>query len=351
MVAKKSVLAAYTTLRRAIERGKIDPVYILTGETQYLKDEIVHLLESSVLTPGFEMMDREVLHGDEIDGGEIARRAQTPPMASSHRLVLVRSAHRLKSDSSKTLENYLEHPSTGTVLVLVVGASQRARGRGKAEPSWLRSKAAARWTHEFGGMNEEGVVGWLSSRLGAEGAKADSQALSLFIEVVGTDLQLLATESDKLLTYLGDRKEVSEEDIRLVLGASRVDSIFDLRNAVGTRDVTKALESLDNLLLQWGTQPSQIIWMLSSYVLNLYMIRTLESKGFTLGEIAQKLKINLYYLRVNDQPQSKKRNSEEYRRCFALLCNAEKRLKSGGVTDSRILLETLVYDLCKCEAN
>jgi hypothetical protein len=61
-------------------------------------------------------------------------------------------------------------------------------------------------------------------------------ALALFCRRVGSNLQEVHGELTKLFAYLGERTLADAADVAAVVSDTRVDSIFDLTNALGGRE-------------------------------------------------------------------------------------------------------------------
>ena len=85
-------------------------------------------------------------------------------------------------------------------------------------------------------------------------------ALERFAAFVGSDSGQVANEIEKLDVYLGaERREVYEDDIRLLVPETRRGIIFELGNCIGRRDLQAASNSLQKLLRQ-GEDPVGILY-------------------------------------------------------------------------------------------
>ncbi len=80
--------------------------------------------------------------------------------------------------------------------------------------------------------------------------RASHEAIEALIGKVGSHSRQLAQEIEKLRTYLGERRDVTEEDIRLLVSPAREAAGWDLADAMGERNLTKTLETLRQLLFQ-----------------------------------------------------------------------------------------------------
>lgn len=105
-----------------------------------------------------------------------------------------------------------------------------------------------------------------ASRLAATSAARERRltfgrdALEHFAARVGSDTRQVASELDKLDIYLGPtRREISAEDIRLLVPETRRGIIFELGNHIGSRDLRGASNCLQKLLAQ-GEEPVGLLY-------------------------------------------------------------------------------------------
>ena len=86
------------------------------------------------------------------------------------------------------------------------------------------------------------------------------EGLALFCRRVGSNLQDVHGELVKLFAYLGERPLADVEDVTAIVSDSRVDSIFDLTNALGQGNPGEALRLLGRILEE-GVAPLLVLAM------------------------------------------------------------------------------------------
>jgi DNA polymerase-3 subunit delta len=67
-------------------------------------------------------------------------------------------------------------------------------------------------------------------------------------EKIGPDMRSFSNELEKLIAFVGDRKEILPSDIETVSKRTRQDPIYEITNAIGERDARRTLFFLDSLL-------------------------------------------------------------------------------------------------------
>ncbi len=64
----------------------------------------------------------------------------------------------------------------------------------------------------------------------------------------GGDMHTIAEAINKIINFVGDKRQVDEQDIQNVVTQNTFDNIFDLTDAIGKRSVRQALKSLHDVL-------------------------------------------------------------------------------------------------------
>jgi DNA polymerase-3 subunit delta len=119
---------------------------------------------------------------------------------------------------------------------------------------------------------EEHVRGTVGELFAAAGLTARADALDAFVARTGADSRQIRQEIEKLRAYVGDRKQVTADDVRLMVAATRDAAGWDLADAFGKRDLRGALVILRRLLFQ-RESPMGLIAGLESRVRDMIVFR------------------------------------------------------------------------------
>ncbi|CAN5654011.1 DNA polymerase III subunit delta [soil metagenome] len=203
-----------------------------------------------------------------VEAAELATVLGTASLLGGRRLVILRDASSLKKDQVETLGRYLENPSPGTVLVLVApgktkldGAARKVGAVLALEPPRGRKLAA-----------------WVRQRATAAKLRLDDRAAWALIDSVGTELRDLAEALEQLLTRLGPGSRVDAPEVRRAFGRLADQRVYVLTDAVGDRDLARAMTSLRRLLLQ-GEEPLVLFGALAAHLRRLLRVRRLAGAG------------------------------------------------------------------------
>ena len=109
---------------------------------------------------------------------------------------------------------------------------------------------------------ESAVMGHVAERAEAHKLKFKSGALERFVLRVGANTRSIDSELEKLSLYVGDRA-ATEDDVAAITSQSHTGYIFDIGEAIGRRELPKALQLID---FQMNRGESAIAILLASIV-------------------------------------------------------------------------------------
>ncbi len=271
-----------------IASGDVTPVILVTGEEQLLADECIDALVASSIDPSMKDFNLDILDASRSTTQEILAKARSYPMMGERRVVIAQNADRLVSNEGgrEALAAYFERPVDSTLLIL------------SATKVDLRKKPFNDIKKTFDVVEcrrpqERVLPAWIQSRVRALGKTMDAETASLLLAYAGSSLLGLVGEIEKLSSFVGDRKEISSDDVAEAVGATRGATIFDLLDAVATRDTRKAATIVHRMKLA-GEQVPMIVANLANHF--MYMLGVADGKRRSMSDqdIASKLSIHPY---------------------------------------------------------
>jgi len=105
---------------------------------------------------------------------------------------------------------------------------------------------------------EDEVIPVVTRRAREMNLTFDEEAMEMLVQLAGEDTRQLDNELEKLSLYVGERTRVTAEDVHAVVPLSRAGIVFEVGNAIGRRDLRRALELLRVLIYQ-GQNPVGIL--------------------------------------------------------------------------------------------
>lgn len=238
-MAEKRPTIGFDRIMKDLKERRFSPIYILMGEEPYYIDKISDYIAGHVLRPEEKDFNMSVLFGTDTIGSQVADLSRGYPMMSEYRVVIVKEAQNLKG--MEALDKYLDHPVASTILVLCYKngvIDRRKKILAKAESLGVVFESKKKKEYELPGF----IEGYLKQR----NATIDNKSAVMMADHIGSDLNRLASELDKVLISLPETdRRITPEIVEKRVGVSKDFNAFELKNAVVHRDILKANRIID----------------------------------------------------------------------------------------------------------
>jgi DNA polymerase III delta subunit len=120
----------------------------------------------------------------------------------------------------------------------------------------------------------------------SHGLKTSTETEDLFLGRVGSDTRQIAAELEKLAVYVGGRSPVTPADVRAIVSASATTVMWDLQDAVGDRNLGRALGTVRELLAQKESPIGMVISVFTRIRDLLIYREAMENGWLRLREVA-----------------------------------------------------------------
>jgi DNA polymerase III subunit delta len=354
----------------------LTPVYLLQGQDDRRKREALRALLERVVDPAGRDFDLEQLDAEGATADEILAALGSLPMFSDRRVVVLLNAGRLRHPRQRGTQERLAAviPNLGETvcLILVAWAEAEDDSRRKSivgEKLDAAIKKAGGEVMSFAPPRKpEEAAPFITQEARRLGKTIAPPVAVLLARRVGSDLDSLANEVEKLAAYAGDRGAISREDVELLSPRAPDDNVFAWMDAVMAGNREAALRRLDDLL-ESGEPPLKLLVQLTSRVREVWQAKYLLERRIPLTTDAAALpeavrdalpKENSVLIRVKRQPWAARQLAEDarafswprLRAALPRMAEAEAGIKGweGGVSDPRLAVELLVVALTRREA-
>jgi DNA polymerase-3 subunit delta len=258
-------------LLRGLKKGAPDPVYLLHGDEDVLKDEAVRALLDAAVDPAARDFNFDSRFAADLDAETFHALVNTPPMLAERRAVVLRGVDQLGKRKSKLrdeLVRYLGAPNPTTLLVLVVAAGE------DPDPEVARRAT----TVALAALEPERVRRWITHHSSKLALTLEPDAVDLLVAAVGNDLSALARELEKLKALAADRPATAA-DVTALVGVRRGETVHDLVDAALERRVAQAAQLVDPVLEQAGMSGVRIVTLLGTHLLGTALARAERERG------------------------------------------------------------------------
>jgi DNA polymerase-3 subunit delta len=274
-----SAASAQRILRDAVRDKQFAGVYYLYGEDDFLKDQAVRQLVEAAVDSTTRDFNLEVRRASELDAETLGSLLATPPMMAERRVLVVRDVGTLRKDARTLLDQYIKHPASDAVVILVAPAGAKTD----------RSLSSNATVLNFEPLTGDRVPRWISHHAETElGTPITAEAVALLQSAVGTDLSQLAIELDKLASY-ANGGTIDEAAVSAIVGVRRGETLGALLDAVVARDTVRALELLPGVMAQPKASAVTIVMALTAQTLAIGWARARRVRGVPAGRLAGEL--------------------------------------------------------------
>lgn len=313
-----------------IKSGKLNHIYLIYGEESFLRKQYKERLKKA-LAPDDDTMNYSYFEGKDISAGEIIDLAETMPFLSDKRAIIIENSPFFRSEGEKIAE-YLNAVPETTYLVFV---EETVDKRSKLYKSITKNGCVV----EAGGLSEDKIITWILGILKKDNKKITQNTMHYLLGKIGTDMENIRSEVEKLICYCYDREVITNEDIDAVCTTQINNQIFEMLDAMANKRQKTALQLYYNLLAL-KEPPMRILFLIGRQFNLLLQARMLKQKGYGDKTIAEKIGVPPFaatkYLN-----QAGKFKITDLRQAVDECVEADEAVKSGNRND-RLSVELLI---------
>jgi len=322
-------------LERQIKDGQLEPLYLLMGCETFLRDSSVRAITDAALKGTLLREFNEVSVSLLTDpANKAVAAAEQLPMMSDRRVVRIKHFSKLRESDEEVLIRYLHNPCPSTVAIFIADDLHKGKKLSKS----LLDKCVM---VDFPALKDGEAKAWAKSRVKALKVTIDEKALSQLIDLVGSDVQTLHSELDKLSAAAIDTGSITRELVEALVGRSRELSNFELGDQLIAGDRKRALQTLTRLLDD-EVPPVMLLGLIAGNYHRLAVAKEFMNRGSRdeVFRMVPGFKRNEFLAAL--QRSSSKRLAEGLRKIAA----ADLAIKTSQGTP-RLQLEMLVCELAR----
>lgn len=216
------------------KKNNFKPIYWLEGEEDYYIDKVIQYAEHHLLTESEASFNLTVFYGRDSVWSDIVNACMRYPMFAERQVVILKEAQGMKEFDK--LEAYFEKPLPSTILI--VGYKEKGLDKRTKLGKLLKSHTVYFNSER---IRDDKLQNWLRDYLNAEKISMSDKGINLIADHIGNNLSRMVNEIEKITVNLGGRTQITEDDIEQYVGVSKEFNAFELQDAIGRKDLPKAL--------------------------------------------------------------------------------------------------------------
>ena len=251
--------------------------------------------------------------------------AETMPFFAEKRLIVFENTGFFKTAAGAELADYIKEMPETTYFIFV---EEEVDKRNKLYKAVNTKGYAAALTMQ----DEEVLKRWIGQILRREGKEMSGATISYFLGKVGTDMENIQRELEKVICYGIDKATLTREEIDAVCVTQLSNHIFDMVDAVAAGNQRKALD-LYYELIALKEPPMRILYMLTRQYRSLYFVKALMNQGYGKKEIASKAGLHPFVV-GKSMVQCKRFRMGQLRQSMEEGAGLEQAVKTGTLSEN-----------------
>jgi DNA polymerase-3 subunit delta len=321
------------------KKEPLRPAYLILGDDEPKVERALQRLRGRIVQESGTDLNLDEFDASRHDARTVLAAANTLAFLGGLRLVLVHGIDAWRKPDKDEIVAYLRLPAPDACLALV----------GKKLPpqdALRRAIAGVGEILEYTAPKSWQMPEWIHEQARRMGVHLELAEARLLVQRVGDGQQVLLREVEKLGMYRG-RARVTAEDVVLLSTRSLEASIFDLVDAVSTRQGARAFTALEELYAA-GERPAGLHIRLMRHFQQLTRVVALRAEGWPATQIQAELKVKPYAAKKLMQ-QSQRYSAATVTLALAALADTDARLKGMGDLPEHLELELCLGSLLGLE--
>jgi DNA polymerase III subunit delta len=345
----------------AAGKGQLEPGYVLAGDEIFLLDRCRAAVIKAFVPS--ELRDFCLSEFDlaETSIFEVLDRAQTPSLMAPFQVIFVRNVRTLytrgtKKEEFAALDRYFRSPNPQALLLFVADflrIPSDTRRMDLDDKNRFERLTETLGAHcgmvELARVTEDDAMRWTVATAQESDVRIEPDAARELVDALGADMMLVSSELEKLLLYATGRGKITLGDVETMVLAAKQRSLYELTDAISSRDRARALALLQGLLNSSDAGEDAAIghlYMLARTFRQMLVIleKNVRDSRAIWQALWQGFRIPPFAADDLIRQARRYKSRRELTRALRLVARADVELRSSP-PDKRLVLERLVYEL------
>jgi DNA polymerase-3 subunit delta len=317
------------------------PIYLVNGKDEADKRTAVKSLQKFLLVgqdSSFALKIFDCAAAAQI--GDILQELEAIPFLGGNCVVTVQNVDKMDKMGKEALQKYIAKPNRSVFLLMTAAALSGSTNLFKlAEKNGVVLQLVAEKPWE----KESRVMEWIAEHCKKEGKKIGKSACHHLVKQIGVDMILLENELEKLISYVGERREIEDRDIGDICVHVPLETVWQLGEAIFLRDAARVL-NVTRSLISDGNSLFVLLAQIRRQFQTGYHICSIVTNGGSTQEITKAFPYMTGRILERNIRQAQNYGMERFKRGMILINETDVRSKNSS-TNPDFLLEMLVVKL------
>jgi len=307
-----------------------ESIYLFHSTNDFLLNHKIEEKIKEFNVDPFNIIKYDLLENSSDD---ILEDLQTVSFFAEKKVIVIRNIDELEKEDEfvvKSWVTYFEKPNPDVILII---AMQELLPETSLLGGALFKYA---FIEKVKDMEKKDYPDFIKNMFKKYQYQISDDAVEALLERTNLDFNLINQEAEKLMLFAYDTKEINEKAVILLVSRNLEENIFELTNALLSKNQTKTIEIFYDLVAR-NEDPLRILTNIVGKVRELMHTKLLLDKGYRQDQIAEHFHIKsgrAYYLVKNAQGV----NFAQLENHIKKLSKLDYEIKSGKI-DKKLGLE------------
>lgn len=316
-------------IKNHIKTGEFAKYYLICGENDYMKNLYADKLKAAIVNEGDTMNFSEYV-GEKANFKDCMDMAYTMPFFAEKRLVKLKNSGLFAS--SNEMDEQIAGAEETTIFLFVENEVDKRNKLYKM----VKNKG---YICEINALEEKTYLAFIKKCFSGSPVTIDDASAMYLLDSVGTDMNTIINECEKLIAYCMDKGKVERADINKISSILLENKIFEMIDCLAAKDKAKALKLYADLI-KLRESPIKILKLISRHFNILYIIKCGTRQSLPQDKIIATAKIPPFALKKYSA-HIRKYTEEELLSYVKQCTDIEEDFKNGRI-DVNIALEMLL---------
>ncbi|MBI5078802.1 DNA polymerase III subunit delta [Candidatus Saganbacteria bacterium] len=296
-------------------------------------DEKINIMKRQA---GDFSLNIECLDGGDLSLETLSAAVNSSPLLGGEKLVIVRNP-KITPENQEIYLTLIKNMPPGIKLVF---AARTADKRTKFY-RYIEEKGEVREFKTFAPWEQRALTEWIIDRAGKSGKSISEEGARVLQETCGNNLRVLSSEIEKLATFIGERGEIGEDEVKRLASPGEINA-FALLDALREKNIKQSLSLFQNLLKN-KEDPFQLLSLLATQYRLMLQIKSLDGKESDPKRIAGIVHGSPYFVK-KCMEKIDAFTTKELKEDMENLLEANLKMKTGE--PPAVIFELLLTSLC-----
>ena len=326
MSSPNSKFEKFNNSIQLIKNKKIDSIYFLMGEDQFLQSFFINQLETELSKVA--SIDKIILSVEEYGSKEIISKINQSDLFSSRKIIILRSPNSLRGKTRDELLDYCFNPSSDKYLVLI---QDEFSLKNKLIKGLASNSTAVSTSTPF----DNELKMWVSFFFKENGFEnIPAKIIDDLINIFGESVFTIKNEIDKLCLGMAPDSDLNDVVLNEDIHIGRSYKKFELFNYIGRRDIFSSIK-LGRSLVSKDSSMLDLIRPLNELFQELLFIKIFKGTNRPHNSFS----LLTPSIRKNIPQYANNFTSKEIVQAIRKLAYIDKQIKTSKIDDKSAITE------------